>query len=90
MIDRKFAPRCCVCEQPIMPETGSEEAVRIVAMDRNFHPHCYKCQVISLLCRSTYVRVCDVDRRDDKLSAILSRRYSLDRNVCVCRIVTWC
>ena len=42
---RKFAPRCSVCDQPIMPASGSDEAVRIVAMDKSFHPHCYKCEV---------------------------------------------
>lgn len=42
---RKFAPRCCVCKQPIMPEPGQEETVRVVALDRSFHIQCYKCEV---------------------------------------------
>ena len=42
---RKFAPRCSVCLQPIMPESGQEETVRIVALDRSFHVGCYKCEV---------------------------------------------
>ena len=42
---RKFAPRCCVCRQPIMPEPGKEETVRVVALDRSFHVSCYKCEV---------------------------------------------
>ncbi|KAL4221528.1 E3 ubiquitin-protein ligase NRDP1 [Mactra antiquata] len=41
---RKFAPRCCVCMKPIMPEQGQEETVRVVAMDRSFHVHCYRCE----------------------------------------------
>lgn len=41
---RKFAPRCCVCKQPIMPEPGKEETVRAVALDRSFHIDCYKCE----------------------------------------------
>ena len=45
VVYRKFAPRCSVCDQPIMPASGSDEAVRIVAMDKSFHPHCYKCEV---------------------------------------------
>lgn len=44
-INRKFAPRCCVCKKPIMPEPGQEETVRVVALDRSFHIQCYKCEV---------------------------------------------
>lgn len=40
----KFAPRCCVCQTPIVPEPGQEETVRVVAMDRSFHVHCYRCE----------------------------------------------
>ncbi|XP_077998473.1 uncharacterized protein LOC144451487 isoform X2 [Glandiceps talaboti] len=49
---RKFAPRCTVCQQPIMPEPGQEETVRIVAMDRSFHVSCYKCEDCGLLLSS--------------------------------------
>ncbi|XP_070138656.1 zyxin isoform X2 [Drosophila bipectinata] len=42
---KKFAPRCCVCKHPIMPESGQEETVRVVALDRSFHLGCYKCEV---------------------------------------------
>ncbi|PIK38754.1 hypothetical protein BSL78_24404, partial [Apostichopus japonicus] len=42
---KKFAPRCSVCLQPIMPSPGEEETVRIVALDRSFHVGCYKCEV---------------------------------------------
>lgn len=45
---RKFAPRCCVCHEPIMPAPGQEETVRIVALDRDFHVQCYRCEVCSL------------------------------------------
>lgn len=41
---KKFAPRCCVCQQPIMPRHGEEETVRIVAMDKSFHIQCYRCE----------------------------------------------
>ncbi|CAH1239395.1 thyroid receptor-interacting protein 6-like isoform X1 [Branchiostoma lanceolatum] len=41
---KKFAPRCSVCHEPIMPEPGQEETIRIVAMDRSFHVGCYKCE----------------------------------------------
>ncbi|EJW76985.1 hypothetical protein WUBG_12106, partial [Wuchereria bancrofti] len=41
---RKFAPRCAVCSKPIIPEEGEEESVRVVAMDKSFHVHCYRCE----------------------------------------------
>ena len=53
-IFRKFAPRCCVCKQPIMPEPGQEETVRVVALDRSFHIQCYKCEVIIILTMPNY------------------------------------
>uniref|UniRef100_A0A670KG37 LIM zinc-binding domain-containing protein n=1 Tax=Podarcis muralis TaxID=64176 RepID=A0A670KG37_PODMU len=46
---RKFAPRCSVCKEPIMPAQGQEETVRIVALDRDFHVECYRCEV-SIFC----------------------------------------
>lgn len=46
--DRKYAPRCSVCGEPIMPEQGQEETVRIVALDRSFHVNCYICEVSQL------------------------------------------
>ncbi|XP_053968659.1 lipoma-preferred partner homolog, partial [Anastrepha ludens] len=49
---KKFAPRCCVCLEPIMPETGEEETVRVVALDRSFHFGCYKCEDCGLLLSS--------------------------------------
>ncbi|XP_006037367.2 thyroid receptor-interacting protein 6 isoform X2 [Alligator sinensis] len=49
---RKFAPRCSVCGDPIMPEPGQEETVRIVALDRSFHIGCYKCEECGLLLSS--------------------------------------
>lgn len=45
VINRIFAPRCCVCMEPIMPKPGEEETVRVVALDRSFHFECYKCEV---------------------------------------------
>ncbi|XP_067628713.1 lipoma-preferred partner isoform X2 [Eurosta solidaginis] len=49
---KKFAPRCCVCKEPIMPELGEEETVRVVALDRSFHFECYKCEDCGLLLSS--------------------------------------
>ena len=31
-----------------MPAPGQEETVRIVALDRDFHVQCYRCEVCSL------------------------------------------
>ncbi|XP_048360447.1 zyxin isoform X2 [Sphaerodactylus townsendi] len=41
---RKYAPRCSVCTEPIMPEPGKDETVRVVALEKNFHMKCYKCE----------------------------------------------
>nr|KAF6470633.1 zyxin [Molossus molossus] len=41
---KQYAPRCCVCAEPIMPEPGREETVRVVALDKNFHMKCYRCE----------------------------------------------
>lgn len=49
---KKFAPRCCVCELPIMPEKGQEETVRVVALDRSFHVKCYCCEDCGILLSS--------------------------------------
>lgn len=49
---RKFAPRCCVCKLPIMPEPGQDETVRVVALDRSFHINCYKCEDCGLILSS--------------------------------------
>ena len=38
---RRFAPRCSVCQQPIMP-VAQEETKRVVALDRSFHVDCYR------------------------------------------------
>ncbi|GAU94812.1 hypothetical protein RvY_06524 [Ramazzottius varieornatus] len=48
----KFAPRCSVCRQPIAPREGTEEAVRVISMERNFHPQCYKCEDCGLTLHS--------------------------------------
>jgi len=42
---RKYAPRCSVCREPILPENYGQETVRVVALDRNFHVNCYRCEV---------------------------------------------
>jgi len=49
---RKFAPKCSVCDEPIMPEPGQEETVRVVALDRSFHVACYKCENCGLVLSS--------------------------------------
>lgn len=49
---KKFAPRCSVCQEPIMPEPGLNETVRVVALDRSFHVNCYKCEDCGLLLSS--------------------------------------
>ncbi|XP_076320438.1 lipoma-preferred partner homolog isoform X2 [Tachypleus tridentatus] len=49
---KKFAPRCCVCKQPIMPEPDRQETIRVVALDRSFHVDCYRCEDCNILLSS--------------------------------------
>lgn len=41
---KRYAPRCARCQLPIVPEGGAEETVRVVALDRSYHPRCYACE----------------------------------------------
>lgn len=41
----KFAPKCSVCGKPILPEEGKEESLRIVALGKDFHVGCFKCEM---------------------------------------------
>uniref|UniRef100_A0A3P8X193 Zyxin n=1 Tax=Cynoglossus semilaevis TaxID=244447 RepID=A0A3P8X193_CYNSE len=41
---RRFSPLCVSCNEPIVPAQGSEETVRVVALDKNFHLKCYRCE----------------------------------------------
>ncbi|CAJ0958693.1 unnamed protein product, partial [Mesorhabditis belari] len=41
---QRYAPRCAVCTAPIVPREGEKESVRVVAMEKSFHPECYRCE----------------------------------------------
>ncbi|CAJ0581766.1 unnamed protein product, partial [Mesorhabditis spiculigera] len=41
---QRYAPRCAVCTTPIVPREGEKESVRVVAMEKSFHPECYRCE----------------------------------------------
>ena len=40
---RMFAPKCASCGKGITSIEGTEETVRVVSMDNNFHVDCYVC-----------------------------------------------
>lgn len=41
---RAFAPKCASCGCAIMPLDGTDETVRVVSMDKDYHVDCYKCE----------------------------------------------
>ena len=42
---RLFAEKCYACKKPIVPKDGSNIAPKLKALDQNYHPECFKCQV---------------------------------------------
>jgi len=45
---RIFAPKCASCGEGITPVEGTEETVRVVAMEKDFHVDCYVCEVCEM------------------------------------------
>lgn len=39
-----YAPKCSMCGKAITPVEGTDETVRVVSMDKDFHVDCYICE----------------------------------------------
>lgn len=42
--NKKHAAVCYTCNEPIVPRDGEKTAKRLTALEKSFHPECFKCE----------------------------------------------
>merc|ERR1711997_294977 len=56
--NEKFAPRCFGCNEPIAPKVGESSAPRLTALDKDWHPSCFKCKDCGCVLNSNEGKKC--------------------------------
>ena len=45
---KRYAPKCAKCKHVIIPVEGTNETIRIISMEKDFHVECFSCEECSI------------------------------------------